>query len=154
MTPGTDANACSTASPIPRDWWEMCAHPNMEWNHFILKDRNSREPIAWVGIRELTSEGDEVVLGLHHLYVRPDSRNQGYAKFLLTQVLNKLQLKFHSCQVKLLVPEVNIFALRTFAGLHFETTSTGNVYRRELPEDFPETFQTEQSLEKGTEVYA
>ena len=136
-------NARLPVEPIPRDWWEMCAHPDMEWNHFVLRDQNTQESIAWVGIRELSHEGDEILLGLHHLYVRPESRNKGYAKLLLTQVLNKLQLRFHSCQVRILVPEVNIYALRTFAGLHFETTSTGNVYRRELPADFPETFQSD-----------
>lgn len=154
MTPDAAENARLLAESIPRDWWEICTHPNLEWCHFILKDQKTQESIAWVGVRELSCKENAPVLGLHHLYVKPQSRNQGYAKLLLTQVLNKLQIKFHSCQVRLLVPEVNIFALRTFAGLHFETTSTGNVYRRELPADFPETFQTNRKSEIETEFHA
>lgn len=149
-----EGNAQLSVEPIPRDWWEICARPDMEWNHFILRSRTTQEAIAWVGIRELSSEGDEKNLCLHNLYVRPDSRNKGYAKLLLTQVLNKLQIKFQSCQVKLMVPEDNTFALRTFSDLRFETTSTGNVYRRELPADFPETFQVNRTSEIGTEFHA
>ncbi|MCR5165300.1 MAG: GNAT family N-acetyltransferase [Thermoguttaceae bacterium] len=147
-------NAQLPVKPIPRDWWEICARPDMEWNHFILRSRATQESIAWVGIRELPSEGEEKLLGLHDLYVRPDFRNMGYAKLLLTQVLNKLQIKFQSCQVKLMVPEDNIFALRTFSDLRFETTATGNVYRRELPVDFPETFQASRMSEIGMEFHA
>ena len=148
------APEASPTSPIPRDWWEICAHPTLEWNLFVLRDLQTREPIAWVGVREL-SRGDVAhLLDLHHLYVKPQFRNHGYAKLLLTQVLNKLQRLFNPCQVELLVSERNTSAIQMFTGLHFETTSTGNVYRRELPEDFPETFQMDRSQEKGTEIHA
>lgn len=140
--------------PIPRDWWGICARPDMEWNHFVLRKRNTQELVAWVGIRELSPEGEEKLLCLHNLFVKPEFRNCGYAKLLLRQVLNKLQIKFQSCQVKLMVPEENAYALQTFTGLRFETTSTGNVYRRELPADFPETCQTNRMSEIETELHA
>ncbi|MBQ6109570.1 MAG: hypothetical protein IJK97_15260 [Thermoguttaceae bacterium] len=140
--------------PIERDWWEVCAHSNMEWNRYILLDRNTSESIAWVGASVMTRNGQMPLLGLHHLYVKPQFRHKGFARLFLTLVLNQLQLQYHTCQVELLVSERNTSALQMFTGLHFEITSTGNVYRRELPADFPETFQLDRSLEKGTEVHA
>jgi len=136
-----------SAELIPQDWWDVCAHSNVQWSRFVMLDRATREPIAWVGVRVMTRSEKMTLLGLHHLYVKPQFRNNGFAKLLLTQVLNLLQMEFHSCRAELLVPEVNTSALQTFAGLHFTITSTGNVYQRDLPEDFLETDESEKERE-------
>ena len=148
-----------TLAPISRDWWEACAHSDNaaimdNCDRFILVDRHTYEPIAWVGTSFIKREDQIPFLDMYHLYVKPQYRHNGYARLLLTLVLNKFQKEYRTCQVELLVSETNTSAFRMFTGFHFEITSTGNVYRRELPADFPETFQLDRSLEKGTEVHA
>lgn len=152
---GSAANARATEMPISREWWEVCAHSNMDdWKHYVLRDRETGEPIAWVGASTMARNGKNTLLGLHHIYVKPQFRHQGYAKLLLTRVLNLLQRNHSSCQVELLVSEKNSSALQIFTGLHFEIASTGNVYRRDLPADFPEMLPIDFGQEKGVEVYA
>lgn len=152
---GPAENTRSPEMPISRDWWEACAHSNMDdWKHYVLRDRETCEPIAWVGASTMARNDKNTLLGLHHLYVKPQFRHQGYAKLLLTRVLNLLHRNHSSCQVELLVSEKNSSALQMFTGLHFEIASTGNVYRRELPADFPETFPMDCDQQKGTEIHA
>lgn len=127
---------------VEPDWWELCSHVQMQWNRFFLIQKGTRTPIAWVGARILNRAEDVTQMGLHHLYVKEEFRKQGYAKLLLTLVLNQLQANYKKLTIDLQVPEENTFALQTFLRMKFEIASTGNVFRRDLPEEFLSEMKT------------
>ncbi|MBQ2821346.1 MAG: hypothetical protein IJF17_07155 [Thermoguttaceae bacterium] len=114
--------------------WENCFYSQMWQKRFILVERATRTPIAWVGIRRLKETFASSHFGLHQLFVKEEHRQKGNAKLLLKLVLNEIQRQYPNPTVELQIPAVNLPALHTFSGLDFNLTSTGNVYARKFSE--------------------
>lgn len=120
------------------DWWEIYSLQNMELSYYALVHRTTKELVARVGVRTLARGAEETLHGLHHLFVMEEYRRKGYAKLLLTCLQRELWTLNGKSQIELLVSEKNVNMIELFEHMHFSTVSTGNVYRRDLPDDFLE----------------
>ncbi|MDO4630023.1 MAG: GNAT family N-acetyltransferase [Planctomycetia bacterium] len=120
------------------DWWEIYSLKNMELSYYALVHRTTKELVARVGLRTLARDAGETLHGLHHLFVTEEYRRKGYARLLLTCLQREVWTLNGKSQVELLVPEKNVNMIELFEHMHFSTVSTGNVYRRDLPDDFLE----------------
>lgn len=112
--------------------WENCFYSQMQKECFILIDKRTQEPIAWVGVRKLNESFDVVHFGLHQLFVKEEYRRQGNARLFLKLVLNQLHDRGRNSTVELQVPAVNLPAMHTFSKLKFDLTSKGNVFMRKI----------------------
>jgi ribosomal protein S18 acetylase RimI-like enzyme len=115
-------------------WWRECVYGLLEPVEFRLEEKPSGMPAARVLLWEMEGYSwrwGHPCVGVLEIQVRSDLRRQGVAKFLLTQVLRKLQDEYFG-MVEVQTPERNPAALALFRALGFEHVDTGRVFRRDL----------------------
>ena len=116
-------------------WWQECVYGLLEPVEFRLEDKLSGMPAARALLWEMEGYSWRwgcPSVGVLETQVRSDVRRQGLAKFLLTQILRRLQEEYFGV-VEVQAPEQNPTALALFQSLGFETVDTGRVYFKDLP---------------------
>lgn len=115
-------------------WWRECVLGVFEPFEFRLADKLTGIPAARVTGWEMSAgrgPGPSAI-GILEVYVRPDVRRQGLARFLLNQMLRYVQEQFLRT-VEVHIPEGDEAATKLFRGLGFQHVDTGRSYRRPEP---------------------
>jgi ribosomal protein S18 acetylase RimI-like enzyme len=116
-------------------WWQECVYGLLEPVEFRLEDKLSGMPAARVLLWEMEGYSWRwgcPSVGVLDIQVRTDLRRQGLAKFLLTQILRRLQEEYFGI-VEVQAPEPNPTALALFQTLGFQSVDVGRVYLKDLP---------------------
>jgi ribosomal protein S18 acetylase RimI-like enzyme len=115
-------------------WWRECVYGLLEPAEFRLEDKLSGMPAARALLWEMEGfswRWGRPSAGVLEVQVRCELRRQGMAKFILTQILRKLQDEYFGI-VEAQVPERNEGALALFQSLGFERVDVGRVYLKDL----------------------
>jgi ribosomal protein S18 acetylase RimI-like enzyme len=115
------------------NWWRECVLGPVELLEFRLEDKATGQAAARLAVWDMDGywqRWNQPVFGIVDLEVREDLRRQGLAKFLLAQVLRKLQEQFFTL-AEVQTMERNEAAVKLFQGLGFVQVDTGRTYRRE-----------------------
>ncbi len=135
-----DKNQSLELQPVP-DLWDRRFNAPMELIDYLLINKQTKQFIARLRLRKLERNAETTLYGIHRLYVLEEFRRQGYAKILLRAVLAELLRQGKNIQVELQVSENNVNMLALSKFMNFDAVSTGNVYRRDLSDDFLEKNQ-------------
>jgi ribosomal protein S18 acetylase RimI-like enzyme len=125
-------------------WWQECVYGLLEPAEFRLEDKLSRMPAARALLWEMEGYSWRwgcPSVGVLDIQVRTDVRRQGLAKFLLSQILRRLQEEYFGI-VEAQAPEQNLTAVALFQSLGFQSVDTGRVYLKDLPESRPNSDAT------------
>lgn len=115
-------------------WWRECVLGVFEPFEFRLADRLTGIPAARVTGWEMSAgrgPGPSAI-GILEVYVRPDVRRQGLARFLLNQMIRYIQEQFFRT-VEVHVPDGDEAATNLFLGLGFQRVDIGRSYRESSP---------------------
>jgi ribosomal protein S18 acetylase RimI-like enzyme len=115
-------------------WWQECVYGLLEPVEFRLEDKLSGMPAARALLWEMEGYSWRwgcPSVGVLDIQVRSDLRRQGVAKFLLTQILRRLQEEYFGI-VEAHAPESNPTALALFQSLGFQTVDAGRDYLKDL----------------------
>lgn len=113
-------------------WWHESRFGLLEPLAFCLEDKGNKTVAAHAQVWEMEGfsyRWGQPAVGLFQLEVRPDLRRQGVGKFLVTQILRRLQDHYITV-VELQVPDSNLPALQLCQGLGFEQVDAGHQYVR------------------------
>ncbi len=117
----------SLVDPRPSSWWEYCTYGMAETFGFQLSERGAEDPVGQVmfwEIHPLSSEWGVRTVGMCDLWVRPELRRQGLARFLVGQALTQLANQGISrCEVQLRESDAAMMAL--VQSLEFSQISSG-----------------------------
>jgi ribosomal protein S18 acetylase RimI-like enzyme len=123
---------------IPRTgagtWWYESVLGLLEPVEFRLEEKLSGMPAARAVVWEMEGYSwrwNHPAVGVLEVQVRTELRRQGFGRFLLTQVLRRLQEEYFGI-VEVQTPERNPTAQALFQSLGFEQVDTGHVYRRDV----------------------
>ncbi|HEX4591118.1 MAG TPA: GNAT family N-acetyltransferase, partial [Gemmataceae bacterium] len=108
-------------------WWQECVYGLLEPVEFRLEDKQSGMPAARALLWEMEGYSWRwgcPSAGLLDVQVRSDLRRQGLAKYLLTQILRRLQEEYFGI-VEVQAPEPNAAALSLLRSLGFEQADAG-----------------------------
>ncbi len=111
-------------------WWQECVYGLLEPVEFRLEDKLSGAPAARALLWEMEGYSWRwgcPSVGVLDIQVRSELRRQGLAKFLLTQILRRLQEEYFGI-VEVQALEQHSMALTLFQSLGFQTVDTGRVY--------------------------
>jgi ribosomal protein S18 acetylase RimI-like enzyme len=113
-------------------WWCECVFGLFEPFEFRLADRLTGIPAArvvgWEMTAGLTPQGHGSI-GLLNVYVRPEVRRQGLARFLLNQMIRYIQEQFFQL-VEVHIPEGDDPAIKLFQSLGFQQIDMGRSYQK------------------------
>jgi ribosomal protein S18 acetylase RimI-like enzyme len=115
-------------------WWQECVYGLIEPVEFRLEEKSNGMPAARAVLWEMEGYSGRwgcPSAGVLNVQVRGELRRQGLAKFLLTQIMRRLQEEYFGI-VEVQVPAENSDALALFASLGFERVDTGRVFTKEL----------------------
>jgi ribosomal protein S18 acetylase RimI-like enzyme len=115
-------------------WWQECVLGLLEPVEFRLEDKLSGMPVARALVWEMEGYSwrwNHPAVGVLEVQVRSNLRRQGLAKYLLTQILRRLQEEYFNI-VEVQAPEGNATALALFKSLGFQQVDLGRVYRRDV----------------------
>ena len=115
-------------------WWQECVYGLLEPVEFRLEEKGSGMPAARALLWEMEGHSGRwgcPSAGLLETQVRSDLRRQGLAKFLLTQILRRLQEEYFGI-AEVQIPEQSETALALVRSLGFEQVDTGRVYIKDL----------------------
>jgi ribosomal protein S18 acetylase RimI-like enzyme len=115
-------------------WWRECVYGLLEPVEFRLEDKLTGISAARALLWEMEGYSwrwGHPSAGLLEIQVRSDLRRQGVAKFLLSQILRKLQEEYFGV-VEAQAPEADATAGALLASLGFERVDVGRVYRKEI----------------------
>lgn len=117
----------SLVDPRPSTWWEHCTYGLAETFGFQLSERGSDNAIGQVmfwEIHPLSSEWGVRTIGMCDLWIRPELRRQGLARFLVGQALTQLTNQgIARCEVQLRESDAAMMAL--VQSLEFSQISAG-----------------------------
>jgi ribosomal protein S18 acetylase RimI-like enzyme len=116
-------------------WWQECVYGLLEPREYRMEDKRTRTPAARILYWEMEGYSWRWGLpsaGVLDIQVRADLRRQGLARFLLTDVLRKLQDDYFGI-VEVQAAETDLAALALFGTLGFERVDAGHVYRKDAP---------------------
>jgi ribosomal protein S18 acetylase RimI-like enzyme len=114
-------------------WWQESVYGLLEPAEFRLEDRLSGLPVARALLWEMEGYSWRwgcPSVGTLDVQVRSDWRRQGLAKFLLTQILRRLQEEYFGI-VEAQTPEQNELAIGLLRSIGFERVDAGRVYLKE-----------------------
>jgi ribosomal protein S18 acetylase RimI-like enzyme len=117
-------------------WWQECVYGLLEPVEFRLEDKSSGMPAARALLWEMEGYSGRwgcPSAGILEAQVRTDVRRQALARFLLTQILRRLQEEYFGI-AEVQVPEQNEPALALFRSMGFEQVDTGRVYVKDSSE--------------------
>lgn len=117
-------------------WWQECVYGLLEPVEFRLHDKLSGMPAARALLWEMEGYSGRwgcPSVGMLDVQVRSELRRQGLAKFLLTQILRRLQEEYFGV-VEVQAPEENETAAALFQSLGFEGVDVGRVYLKDVPQ--------------------
>lgn len=113
-------------------WWREAVLGSFEPFEFRLADRLNGIPAArvtgWEMTAGLTPSGHGSI-GILDVFVRPEVRRQGLARFLLNQMFRYIQEQFFRL-VEVHIPDGDEPALKLFQSLGFQHVDTGRSYRQ------------------------
>jgi ribosomal protein S18 acetylase RimI-like enzyme len=116
----------------PQTWWRDCVFGTLEPLEFHLAERSSGLRVARALVWEMEGFSclwNQPAVGLTDLEVIPERRRQGLARFLVTQLLRRIQEQFYEIVEAQAPPESATAAL--LLGLGFEQVDVGWQYRKE-----------------------
>jgi ribosomal protein S18 acetylase RimI-like enzyme len=115
-------------------WWQECVYGLIEPVEFRLEEKPSGMPAARAVLWEMEGYSGQwgcPAAGLLDVQVRGELRRQGLAKYLLSQILRRLQEEYFGV-VEVQAADQNSAALALFTSLGFERVDTGRVYTKSL----------------------
>ncbi len=124
---------CEDALARVGTWWRECVCGLVEPLTFTLRDRASGAFTASVLVWEMegfSCRWERPAAGVLDLFVTPTLRRQGLAKFLMVQVLKRLQDQCFDI-TELQIADDNATALQLCRGLGFERVDVGRAYQRQ-----------------------
>jgi ribosomal protein S18 acetylase RimI-like enzyme len=125
------------ALPEVPSWWQECVLGLFEPVEFRLVDKMSGYPAARALVWEISGcKPGEQAAGILDLQVRPDTRRQGLARFLLSQLMKYVHEQYFK-RVEIHCPELNHPALNLIRGLGFEQVDIGRSYSRSVEPALP-----------------
>jgi ribosomal protein S18 acetylase RimI-like enzyme len=113
-------------------WWRECYYGLVEPVLFALRDRTSGAVAASAFVWEMegfSCRWERPAAGVLDLRVAPELQRQGLAKFLMVQIVKRLQDQCFDL-VELHVPDDNAAGLQLCRGLGFERVDVGRSFRR------------------------
>jgi GNAT superfamily N-acetyltransferase len=113
-------------------WWEECVWGGLEPAEFRLVDKLTNLPAARATAWELEGFGwrwNYPSAGIIDVQVRPDLRQQGLAKFLVTHILRFLQDQFFGIG-ELQAKAADPASVKLCQSVGFEQVDVGYVYRK------------------------
>ncbi len=128
---------------VPATWWAAAALNMLECKRYELypkvtvNDDLSQPPPchASVMVQMITHQGSEEspqrCLGIHHVEVAPEFRQQGLGTFLVKKILEAYTSPDHA-KAEIMVPEDNETASGMFFSLEPESASCGLVYQKRI----------------------
>jgi len=114
-------------------WWQECMLGPVELHDFRMRDKTTHRVLARANLWEMdtfNARWNEHAIGFVDLEVDADTRRQGLARFLLSQLLRHLQDQFFSL-VEFQVLQDNLPCLQLLQSLGFQQVDTGRHYRKE-----------------------
>lgn len=114
-------------------WWHESRFGLLEPIAFCLEDKSNHTVAAHAQVWEMEGFGfrwGQPAVGIFGLEVRPDLRRQGVGKFLVAQILRRLQ-DHYIALAELHVPDSNLPALQLCQSLGFEQVDAGQQYLRQ-----------------------
>jgi GNAT superfamily N-acetyltransferase len=120
--------------PPLRTWWEACVLAQFDRQQFQLLDSQMGNTLAVATLRSLDppfSNMNTGSYGLMDLFVEEKFRHQGYASFLLNEILNSLtQAGCISLEAQTM--QANSAAIGMYNKLGFHETNRGRMFRKEI----------------------
>jgi ribosomal protein S18 acetylase RimI-like enzyme len=113
-------------------WWHEVRYGMLEPLAFCLEDKVSGAVVAVAQVWELEGFSfcwGQPSVGLFQLEVRQDLRRHGLGKFLVAQILGRIQEQYFAL-MELHIPADNVPALHLCQSLGFEQVDVGNQYVR------------------------
>jgi ribosomal protein S18 acetylase RimI-like enzyme len=120
--------------PVSTSWFEEAVYSPLEMLEFQLQENATGKAVARAKVWDMEHfswRWHQPSAGIIDLYVQDDRRRQGYAKFLIVQILRYLQDQFYSL-VEVQAPEGHAAILKLAQGLGFKKVDEGLVFRKEL----------------------
>jgi ribosomal protein S18 acetylase RimI-like enzyme len=124
---------CEDAASRLGTWWQYSLFNGAEPRVFSLLDHTSNQYVAKATVWEMegfSSRWNLPAVGVADWLVQPDLRRQGIGKFLLTQVLRRVQEELLEV-VELHIPGDNHPAWKVCQTLGFEQVDIGRMYRKQ-----------------------
>jgi ribosomal protein S18 acetylase RimI-like enzyme len=115
-------------------WWQECVYGLLEPVEFRLEEKSSTMPAARALLWEMEGYSwrwGHPSVGLLSVQVRSEMRRQGLAKYLIGQILRKLQEEYFGV-VEAQAPEQDATAIALFRSLGFEQVDVGRVYQKNI----------------------
>jgi ribosomal protein S18 acetylase RimI-like enzyme len=115
-------------------WWQECVFGTVEPVEFRLEEKANGMPAARAVLWEMegySGRWGRPAAGLIDVQVRGEVRREGMARFLLTQIMRRLQEEYFGI-VEAQAAADNAPALALLAALGFEPVDTGRVFQKEL----------------------
>jgi len=122
----------SYADPDPGTWWRACVWGNHRLLRYELRLRNDTRLLALADFRYLEPVSQASVttaIGLCHLHVAPEMRNQGYGLFLLSEAFRQF-VRQGTQLVEAQMFGNNAFAQKLFRKIGFVTSGKGTLFRK------------------------
>jgi ribosomal protein S18 acetylase RimI-like enzyme len=114
-------------------WWDECVVGPIEIVDFRLEERGTGDVVAWTSVWEMDGfswRWNQPAVGIVDVEVRADMRRQGFAKFLLGQMLRYLHEQFFGV-VEIHAPAENDPASKLYESVGFRKVDTGYLYRKQ-----------------------
>jgi ribosomal protein S18 acetylase RimI-like enzyme len=113
-------------------WWQECMLGPVELHEYRLQDKLTGRTAARALIWEMetyAARWNEHAIGITDLFVVPELRRQGLAKFLLVQLLRYLADQFFTV-VEVQSRADNDATIGLFRGLGFEQVDAGHIFKK------------------------
>ncbi len=114
-------------------WWRECVFGLIEPLEFYLYDRSSGaragQALAWE-MEGFSCVWNQPAVGLNGIEVRPESRRQGMGKFLVAQVLRRIQDQFYEL-VEAQAHADDAASVGLLRSLGFTQVDSGRLYERQ-----------------------
>jgi len=119
--------------PPAKSWWDACTQGEFERRQFQLLDHQMGKTLAVASLRNLDPPHAGIATGgcgLMELWVDPAHRREGYAAYLLNEVLRYLQ-EMGYVQLEAQTMQANAAAIAFYLKLGFVQADAGSVFRKE-----------------------
>lgn len=111
-------------------WWQECVLGPVEVIEFLLEDKQTGQLAARMGVWEMelfSWRWNQPAVGIVDIEVRPELRRQGFAKYLLTQMLRYLQDQFFGL-AEVHAGHTNEAVIGLYRSVGFQQVDIGRLY--------------------------